>query len=142
MATVNQVAYDFTCLSFAAQNLDISDGVNSISYGWKKEVSKIAGTRRKPYARTPGSGDFEDVEIELEEWAADALTSALGDKYSDVVFPLVCTYSHKDAPAKSDELIDCMIIGEKKNPKKGSDSCVVTFTLSIMDLKLNGKSPI
>jgi hypothetical protein len=142
MTTVNGVAYDFTCVSSAAYNLDISLGLESISYGHTMEIETIQGTAAEPYATTPGSLKAENAEIEMQDYMANAFRKKLGAGYMRKVIPLTVSYKNEGAPLVTDSLIDCRIIGEKKNPKKGATPCTTTFTLHVLKLRLDGVSPV
>ena len=140
MPVINGVAFDGGCVE--ARFNASAFGLQEI--GWeqkvdKKKVRAIGATGATK--RTPGSYEASDATVKVDSgvWT-DMLEKLPSNNYSGYEFTIIVDYIHPDLKSQHVELLRCCIIGEKDSVKEGSDATMKDLTISVMQIKVNGKT--
>jgi hypothetical protein len=139
-AIINHVPYDFAGTESAVLGL-ILTGLQSATYGASVELEKTSGATREDIGRTPGIGHADDAELSMYQSDYIALVTALGSGYMFEVFDYGISYGYKNEPLIKDILYGCQIIKDAHDLQKGPGGIVVSLTLSVMHVSLNGLNP-
>lgn len=141
-ADVNGAEVSFCSLEFVAQGLYLPR-IKSLNWRLTHEVGKIRGTASKIIGRTRGTEEAEaDVEIYMRDFKK--LLTILGDDYAAKSVFAKAVYYEKASPADMNlvELIGARFISPDHSGSEGPDGLTVKLTLSLMNLKINGKSAL
>ncbi len=115
-------------------------GFKEVSYSSSKEPGMVYGTSSKPLGRTRGQAKYE-ASMTMYKKEADAFLATLGDGFMDVPFLLLVQYAEGTDPIQTDQIIGCKIT-KHEDTASGTDALAVKFTLSVMDIKYNGRLPV
>lgn len=124
----------------------VSLGIREISYKPTLKGAKVRGAGAVPLGRTRGIADHEGSFTMLKE-EADAFLFSLGYGYGEIPFDIFVAYriddgTPADLPGQmhQDAILGARIEEVDQSYAQGSDGLLVKFSLSVMDVLLNGLS--
>lgn len=135
-------AVDFTRCEIDL-NGKIYTAISNISGSQPIEEGVPRGTRAEPLARTRGSLQIGDGEIEwsmLEE--AFQFIADLGDGWQEKVFTATKTYTTDAIGTVKVEYFGCRILDTELDHSEGSDALGATMPFSFLSRKVNGKKAL
>ena len=137
---IQGVAYDggtiearFNTSAFGFQEISWEEKVD------KKKVRRLGATVAT--TRTPGAYEVGDgsVKVEAGVWT-EMLAKLPANGYSDYEFTIHVDYVHPNLGPQKTELLRACIVAVKPSVKEGSDAAMTDLTISIMQVKTNGKT--
>lgn len=132
---INGVVYDHSSIDInidGVRKLQISE----ISYSQTLEPGKLRGAAAKVLARTRGEYDAEGS-FKISKAEGAEIVAALGNGFMTKSFTITCSYSEFGQGILTDVLEGCRIT-KIEDSSSGTDATMQTYSLHIMNLKLNG----
>lgn len=132
---INGLVYDHSSIEIninGARYLVVSE----ISYSQTLEPGKQRGAAAKVLGRTRGEYDAEGS-VKMSKDDGLQLIKALGAGFMTKSFPIVCSYAEAGQEPITDTLEGCRIT-KTEDSSSGTDALETTFSLHIMNLRLNG----
>lgn len=135
---INGAAYDFSKIEININGRRYF-GVTEINYSDSLEPEKVRGAVPGIRGFTTGEYDTEGS-ITLDKETQYALIDALGDGYGQVpIDSITITYANTGQPTRTDELLQCRIVGFGDEHSTGSEGLTSPSDLAITEILRNGK---
>lgn len=123
-------------------------GWTSISYGQKRERTKLWGTGKHGAPRGRTSGKYTPDEVSLKgakgtvRQFIDELARSASDQksYGNVEFVITVQYIDTGEVSITDELQGCVIVGEASSHEEGADPLTEEIKIDCMRIVRNGKT--
>lgn len=137
---VNGNRYSWASVEIAVNNLRLK-GVKELSFKNGLEPGEMRGTGPQKLGRTRGDLKPEAaITLYMQEFYA--LQAALGEGYMEVEFGIVASFSDRNQPIVTVEIIGCRIKSEDHSFSQGTDALTVKCDLDVMMVITNGVKPI
>ena len=107
------------------------------------EAGQVRGAHAEVLGETQGELTNEaSLTLYKEEWGV--LLNKLGDGYMDKRFNVTVLWATNEnvTQIQKDEILGARITGVEHSGSQGSDAPTVSLTLSVMEIRLNGKKAL
>lgn len=142
MALINGFLYDHSSHTLRIDGLIVTDVREFTGTGADVEEGVVYANGAKPQGRTRGQLKPSDLSLKVGLASARALRTQLGPKHMARIFTLSLSAAAEGNPTVSDTYIGCRIKSDKSDTTAGTDDRQVTFAISVLDWKPDGKEVI
>lgn len=139
---VENFAFDFSRAEINF-NGKVYTAISNISHNQPIEEGEIRGTKAQVIKRTRGAQGLGEGNIEFSDFEeAVSFIDALGDGWSEKIFPVTIVYSAPNKPAITWKLFGCRLLDCEIDHSEGADALGATLPFSFMEREVNGKKAL